>query len=279
MASTNAILDVPRVLNIFLFYGVACIIILSIRESKNMLKINKFDKIIVANWKLNGSIDFIEQYLKELNCEKSENSSICGIVCTPSVYFHKLAGKLTPLFLGGQDCSNYNQGAYTGEVSASMLKDVSCQFCIVGHSERRKIFGQSNEDICIKVMNLIANNINPIICIGETSEEKSKNLTKDILYAQILKSVPNIATKDFAIIAYEPIWAIGTGLTPSLEEIDNIHSFIKNEIQNFENYKILYGGSVNSNNASEIMGLKNVDGVLVGGASLDALEYNKILSS
>ncbi len=244
-----------------------------------MLKINKFDRIVVANWKLNGSIEFIEQYLKELNCSKLENSSICGIICIPSVYLHDLAGKLNPLFLGGQDCSNYNKGAYTGEVSASMLKDSSCQFCIVGHSERRQIFGQSNKDICIKVMNLMAHNINPIICIGETYEEKSNNLTKDILYTQISKSIPENATQDSVIIAYEPIWAIGTGLTPSLEEIENIHFFIKNEIQNFENYKILYGGSVNSNNASEIMGLNNVDGVLVGGASLDALEYKKIMNS
>ena len=279
IASTNAILDFPRLLNIFLFYGVACIIILSIRESKNMLEINKFDRIIVANWKLNGSIDFIEHYLQELNCSKLENSNNCGIICAPSVYFHKLVGRLNPLFLGGQDCSNYSEGAYTGEVSATMLKDASCQFCIIGHSERRQIFGQSNEDVCIKAMNLIANNINPIICIGETFEEKNQNLTKDIIYTQISKSVPKNATKDFVIIAYEPIWAIGTGKIPSLEEIDNIHFFIKNEIQNFENYKILYGGSVNSKNASEIMDLKNVDGVLVGGASLDALEYKKIMNS
>ncbi len=244
-----------------------------------MLEINKFDRIIVANWKLNGSIDFIEQYLQELNCSKLESSNNCGIICTPSVYFHKLVGRLNPLFLGGQDCSNYSEGAYTGEVSATMLKDASCQFCIIGHSERRQIFGQSNEDVCIKAMNLIANNINPIICIGETFEEKNQNLTKDIIYTQISKSVPKNATKDFVIIAYEPIWAIGTGKIPSLEEIDNIHFFIKNEIQNIENYKILYGGSVNSNNASEIMDLKNVDGVLVGGASLDALEYKKIMNS
>ena len=124
-----------------------------------MLKIDKFDKIIVANWKLNGSINFIEQYLKELNCRELKKSRNCGIICTPSVYLHKLAGKLNPLFLGGQDCSNYNEGAYTGEVSASMLKDVACQFCIVGHSERRKVFGQSNEDICIKVKNLIEHNL------------------------------------------------------------------------------------------------------------------------
>ena len=197
-----------------------------------MLEINKFDRIIVANWKLNGSIDFIEQYLQELNCSKLENSNNCGIICTPSVYFQKLVGRLNPLFLGGQDCSNYSEGAYTGEVSATMLKDASCQFCIIGHSERRQIFGQSNEDVCIKAMNLIANNINPIICIGETFEEKNQNLTKDIIYTQISKSVPKNATKDFVIIAYEPIWAIGTGKIPSLEEIDNIHSFIKNEIQN-----------------------------------------------
>ena len=149
-----------------------------------MLEINKFDRIIVANWKLNGSIDFIEQYLQELNSNKIANSNICGIVCTPSIYLHKLAGKLNPLYLGGQDCSNYNEGAYTGEVSASMLKEALCHFCIVGHSERRLIFGQSNEDVCMKVSNLIAHNINPIICIGETFEEKNKNLTKDIfIYA------------------------------------------------------------------------------------------------
>ena len=244
-----------------------------------MLEINKFDRIIAANWKLNGSIDFIEQYLQKLSCSQFENPNICGIVCTPSIYLQQLAGKLKPLFLGAQDCSNFNEGAYTGEVSASMLKDISCQFCIAGHSERRKIFGESNEDVCIKVMNLISHDVNPIICIGETLEEKNNNLTKDILYTQITKSIPNNATKDYTIIAYEPIWAIGTGLIPSLEEIDNIHSFIKNEIRNFENYKILYGGSVNSDNASKIMALKSVDGVLVGGASLDPLKYKKIMDS
>ena len=244
-----------------------------------MLEINIFDKIIAANWKLNSSFDFIKGYFETIYSNIPLSSDVCGIICPPSIYLQNCYPKIIPLHLGAQDCSNFNSGAYTGEISASMLKENNCQFCIVGHSERRQIFNQTNEDINLKAKNLINNNINPIICIGETLEEKNKGLTRSVLKKQILNSLPINASIQSVIIAYEPIWAIGTGLTPTYKEIEDIHSFIKKDIKNFKNYKILYGGSVNSNNAKDIMDLENVDGVLVGGSSLNPLEFIKILNS
>ena len=160
-----------------------------------MLEINGFDKIIVANWKLNGSFDFIKGYFKYIHSKISLPNNVCGIICPPSIYLQISSSNIAPLHLGAQDCSNFNSGAYTGEVSASMLKENNCQFCIVGHSERRQIFNQTNEDINIKAKNLINNNINPIICIGETLEEKNKGLTKEVLQKQILNSLPQNSTK------------------------------------------------------------------------------------
>ena len=244
-----------------------------------MLKINGFDKIIVANWKLNGSFEFIKRYLEAIHSKTSFSNNKCGIICPPSIYLQYCYINIPPLHLGAQDCSIFNSGPYTGEVSALMLKENNCQFCIVGHSERRQIFNQSNQQVSLKADNLIHNKINPIICIGETLDEKNKGLTKEVLQKQILNSFPKNSSIQYVIIAYEPIWAIGTGLTPSFKEIEGIHSFIKNEIKNFTNYKILYGGSVNSENAKDIMDLENVDGVLVGGSSLDSSEFIKILNS
>ena len=160
-----------------------------------------------------------------------------------------------------------------------MLKDVNCHFSLVGHSERRKFFNQTNKDIRLKIENLINQDLNPILCIGETLEEKEKGATNDVLKKQIIECLPQNSSNNRVIIAYEPIWAIGTGNTPTLEEISNIHSFIKNDITKYENFKILYGGSVKSSNVGKIMSLDNIDGVLVGGASLDPLEFGKILTA
>jgi triosephosphate isomerase len=242
-----------------------------------MIEVSKFDKIIAANWKLNGSLDFINRYFNDFHSKTSFYSNVCGIICPPSIYLNNFSIN-HPLFLGAQDCSKFNSGAYTGEISALMLKESNCQFCIVGHSERRQIFNQTDEDIKLKAENLINQSINPIICIGETFEEKKRGSTKDVLKKQIFNSLPENASIQSIIIAYEPIWAIGSGLMPTLAEIDSIHSFIKN-IKNLEKFKILYGGSVKSNNAKNIMDLENVDGVLVGGASLDPSEFIKILNS
>ena len=246
-----------------------------------MLEIQKFSKFIAANWKMNGSINFINKFINNLDNLTLENildQSICIIIFPPFVYSYFIANKLKNYYLGGQNCSLFLEGAYTGDVSASMLHDIGCQFCIIGHSERRTIFNETNNEVSIKATNSLKNNIHPIICVGETLQEKKDNKTKEILSKQIRESINDDSNNNNTIIAYEPIWAIGSGLTPSLEEIDEIHNFIKNEIQGYENYKILYGGSVKSANSKEILNLDSVDGVLIGGASLDVDEFNKILS-
>ena len=243
-----------------------------------MINLDSFSSFFVANWKLNGSLGFIDGYFELLNTVKTV-SSTCGIICPPSLYLNECNLKLnSTLHLGAQDCSNYKTGPYTGEISAEMLSDNNCHFCIIGHSERRQKFSINNEDVKIKAQNLLNSNINPIICIGETFEQKKSGITKEVLNKQLRESMPTNASENSVIIAYEPIWAIGSGLIPTYVEINNIHSFLKKDLIQYENFKIIYGGSVKYDNAKEIMNLVNVDGLLVGGASLDPVEFIKILN-
>ena len=147
----------------------------------------------------------------------------------------------------------------------------------MGHSERRQFFYEKNEEINNKSENLIKNNIIPIICVGETLEDKEKGITNDILEEQLKYSIPISSNFENSIIAYEPVWAIGTGLTPTNEEINDTHGFIKGHNAKFNKYKVIYGGSVKSNNVKEITSLLNVDGALIGGASLKSDEFTKII--
>ncbi len=242
-----------------------------------MVKIQKYQKFIVANWKLNGSINFTKEYLRNLNIYNSDFISKCLVICPPAPFCEYISKNSKDIFMGAQDCSLYDEGAYTGEISVKILKDVGCDFCILGHSERRNIFNETNHNIFTKANNCINNQIVPIICVGETLEQKNQNLTKEIISQQIINCVPKNAKKDSLIIAYEPIWAIGSGITPTIEEIDEIHTFIKSGIANYESFKLIYGGSVKSSNSKEIMDLQFVDGLLVGGASLNIDEFNKII--
>ncbi len=243
-----------------------------------MLEIEKFSKIIASNWKMNGSIIFIDNFLNQLDLINNHNKFISTIICPPFIYSQYVSKQLNNFYLGGQDCSLFQEDSYTGDISASMLKDIGCQFCIVGHSERRTKFSETDDQVAIKASNSLKSNIHPIVCVGETLAQKKNNQTKEVLSKQIRKSIPKNSNNNNTIIAYEPIWAIGTGLTPSIDEIKDIHNFIKNEIRDYENFKILYGGSVKSTNSKEIINIDSVDGVLVGGASLDIKEFNKILS-
>ncbi len=239
-----------------------------------MIKLVEFSSIFVANWKLNGNIQFIKEYYQKL----LTNSQNCVVVCPPSIFINKLQTNEKNLFAGAQDVSKYQTGAYTGELSADMLSDYKVQFCLVGHSERREYFNEKNNTIRLKSINLIQKKIVPILCIGETLKEKNQNMTEKVLAKQLIECIPDISNFENTIIAYEPIWAIGTGLTPSLEEIDKVHSFIKTISKKFNNFKVLYGGSVNVSNSSDINNLKNVDGCLIGGASLKVNEFNSIIS-
>ena len=239
-----------------------------------MMNFDNFSSIFIANWKLNGDIQFIKEYYQKL----IPSNNNCVVVCPPNIFLHQLKTNNSNLFSGAQDVSIYNEGAYTGEVSAAMLNDNNIKFCIVGHSERRQHFNESNKAVNLKSINLIKNKIIPVVCIGETLEEKEKKITKDVLLKQINESIPAISNNQNTIIAYEPIWAIGTGLTPTLDDIDEVHSYIRNIDKKFNKFKILYGGSVKSSNSADINQIKNVDGCLIGGASLKVNEFNTIIS-
>ena len=239
-----------------------------------MVNLDKYSSIFIANWKLNGNSSFLKDYYEKLKV----NSNNCTIICSPSIYLKSLKGHNENLFCGAQDVSSFKEGAYTGELSASMLKDNNIDFCLVGHSERRKYFAETNDNINTKSLNLIKENIIPVICIGETLEQKENNLTEEILFNQIKNSIPNSANHQNTLIAYEPVWAIGTGLTPTLDEINQVHELIKNFDAKFRSFKVLYGGSVKSSNSKEINELSHVDGCLIGGASLKVDEFNKIIS-
>ena len=239
-----------------------------------MVILDNYSSIFIANWKLNGNSLFLKDYYENLKL----NSNNCNIICSPSIYLNSLNFDNRNLFRGAQEVSCFKEGAYTGEISAKMLKDININFCLVGHSERRQYFAETNVNVNIKSTNLIEENIIPVICIGETLDHKEKNLTEEILSTQIKESIPNLANHKNTLIAYEPVWAIGTGLTPTLDEINQVHELIKNFDTKLKKFKVLYGGSVKPSNSKEINELSNVDGCLIGGASLKVEEFNKIIS-
>ncbi len=253
---------------------VASIIILSIREII-MIKITSFSSFFIANWKLNGNFKFIDQFISELKIPK--NIAKCIVICPTSIHLDYIRNKKNNFYVGAQNVSQHKEGAYTGEISCASLSDLKIEFCIVGHSERRQIFNETNTIVNSKSSQLIEHDIVPIVCIGETLEEKENGETNDVLAKQLEEGIPNSSNSDNTIIAYEPVWAIGTGLTPTFEEINNTHEFIKNHYTKFNNYKILYGGSVKANNSKEIVSLSNVDGALIGGASLKSDNFTKII--
>jgi len=239
-----------------------------------MLELEKISKIIIANWKLHGSIKFVKEYLEKLTFVRSDNEKSL-VVCAPSTLIQNL--KTDKFYLGAQDCSNYSSGAYTGEISSELLREIGCSFCIVGHSERRNIFKEDHKIILEKIENLIKSKIIPIFCIGENLQQMKENLTNDVLKNQIQKSLPKNLDLSKIIIAYEPVWSIGTDLIPSVEQIEKSHNFIKKNIFNSSKLKVVYGGSVKASNYKKIIDLDSVDGLLVGGASINLDEFNKIV--
>lgn len=201
---------------------------------------------------MNGDKNLLHSY------EDKFHSAQNMIVCTPFVYFYN-----SLLKFGGQNVNHLPNGAYTGEISAKMLAEVGVKYCLVGHSERRQFFGETNDLVKQKALQCIEFGIIPIICIGENLKEYQDGITEEVLIKQLQNCLPD--SSNF-FIAYEPLWAIGSGKTPHNDEITKIHNMIK---LRFPEIVLLYGGSVNAKNAQEILSIASVDGVLVGGASLD----------
>jgi triosephosphate isomerase len=238
-------------------------------------------KLIVGNWKMNGlQADGRERVEKLSQAVKAANSSAFNMVlCPPATLVTTVAWFLkdSTIKWGGQDCHAQVSGAFTGDVSAAMLKDMGCGYVIVGHSERRQYHKETSQEVLAKAKAAHAAGLVAIICIGETDAERTAGKANDVVSTQLAESVPDTATPENTVIAYEPVWAIGTGKVASNDDILQIHALIraKSKIK----AAILYGGSVKGSNAKEILHLANVDGVLVGGASLKADEFMLIATA
>ena len=225
-------------------------------------------KFIVANWKMNGTIAEKDAMFKELSKTKTKNKII---MCMP---FTLLNGENQGITTGAQDVSNHENGAYTGDISATMLKEMGAQYVIVGHSERRLYHNETNELVRAKATMAIKSGIVPIICVGETMEEKNAGHTISVIKKMLLESIPENGEY---IVAYEPRWAIGSGLTPTTNEIVTA---VKAVFDNLPTpMPILYGGSVTANNAHDIVSIPYVDGLLIGGASLKIDTFLPIIKS
>jgi len=229
-------------------------------------------KFIIGNWKSNGTIAEKDSMFKSLKNVKTNNKIV---LCLP---FTLLDNNISHAHLGAQDISIHPNGAFTGDISGQMLKDAGVECVLVGHSERRLYHNETNEIVKKKAKIALDNEIVPIICIGETLEEKKTGRTMTTVKKMLLESIPD-KNSDY-IIAYEPCWAIGTGLTPTLEEISAVHETIFKALRGIghEDTPILYGGSVNMNNASQISSLPHVDGLLIGGASLKSETFLPIIN-
>lgn len=239
--------------------------------------------LIVANWKMNKnvaeSVLMVKKLKKSLNRIMDKEFVICPAFT--SIYEVSKLLKGSNIMLGAQNMHFENSGPFTGEISPLMLKELSCKYVLLGHSERRHIFFENNEFVNRKVLSAIEYGLFPILCIGEKLQEREKGNTKEFLLGQLKECLKNISAKDISnvVIAYEPVWAIGTGVNATPEQAEEAHLLIRTFLKGKFNYsktRILYGGSVNPDNIRILISQKNVDGVLVGGASLNAKGFIKI---
>ncbi|MDO9417105.1 triose-phosphate isomerase [Pararhizobium sp.] len=237
--------------------------------------------LVAGNWKMNGvraSLDQIKAMAEGVKGELS--AKVETLICPPSTLLYVATALCddSPLKIGGQDCHQDASGAHTGDVSAEMIADCFGTHVIVGHSERRTDHKESDELVRVKAGRAFEADLVAIICIGETGDERKAGATLEVLKRQLAGSVPDSATAASTVIAYEPVWAIGTGLTPTAKDIEEAHAFMRAElVARFAGegakMRILYGGSVKPGNAAELMGVANVDGALIGGASLKASDF------
>ncbi len=237
-------------------------------------------KIIAGNWKMNGKLENLLEIKKISN--EFARSKIEIIICPPFTLLSAASEIAKNVYLGAQNLHPESEGAFTGEISADMLVDLGVKYSIIGHSERRNEHNETNEIVARKVKISLEKKLQTIICIGETELQRKENSTLEILEQQLLESLANNTNSEKLIVAYEPIWAIGTGLIPEVSEISKIHDFLRVRLvelygSNASTIPLLYGGSVNGSNASEIFNVNNVNGALVGGASLSFEKFAPII--
>ncbi len=248
-------------------------------------------QIVAGNWKMNKTFEEADELLFELaeGIEPLELENVEIVICPPALYLEMSTdvGLENGFSVGAQNCSNKEGGAYTGEISAAMLKSLDVDYCIVGHSERRKYFKETDQELAEKVNILLDNDITPIFCCGEVIEERDQNIHFQVVQKQIENSLFHLTDDEVAnvVIAYEPVWAIGTGRTATAGQAQEMHAFIRqilkgkygNELA--EGLSVIYGGSCNAQNARELFAQPDVDGGLIGGASLNSADFLTIIKS
>ncbi|MBT7443118.1 MAG: triose-phosphate isomerase [Methylococcales bacterium] len=238
--------------------------------------------MVAGNWKMNGNLESIRQLMDGLKAGVDSVESAEVVVCPPFIYVPKVVGMCdgTKIQAGAQNLCDQNSGAFTGEVSGEMIKDVGCQIVLVGHSERRSIYGETDEAVADKFAKAQELGLKPILCVGELLEERENNITEEVVGRQLDAVINKSGIQALAnsVVAYEPVWAIGTGKTASPEQAQEVHAFIRSKIASLDagiadGLQLLYGGSVKSGNATELFSQADIDGGLIGGASLDATEF------
>ena len=250
----------------------------------------KYRKTIIAgNWKMNMLVSDVKPFIDEIKPLMPKVKSCETVLCVPAVNIAAMlkAGKEAKIAVGAQDVSKYEKGAYTGEISASQLSDVGVKYCIVGHSERREYHGEDDLLVNAKTRALLEKGINPIICVGESLEQREMDLTMAHINYQVRAALHGVDATALrrCIIAYEPIWAIGTGKTATSEQAQEVCCYIRSIIRDMygarpaRSVSILYGGSMNAKNAAELLAQPDVDGGLIGGASLKPADFATIVAA
>jgi triosephosphate isomerase len=245
-------------------------------------------KFVAGNWKMNGNLATNQALLQALVPALSRVTGVKCAICAPYPYLAHVQQLLSGSGIGwgAQNVSQFDSGAYTGEVSGSMLVDFGCRYVIVGHSERRTLFGETSEVVAQKYAAALKSGLTPILCVGETLAQREAGTTQSVVAAQLDAVVERSGAQSFAqaVIAYEPVWAIGTGKTASPEEAQAVHAFIRERLGGMDatvasNVQVLYGGSVKGSNAAQLFGMADIDGGLIGGASLDAQDFAAIVQA
>ena len=247
-------------------------------------------KIVAGNWKMNGSVAFMQDYLQAFSDQASSNvpDDVQVLIAPPTVLLSGFfeASKDSGIQLAAQNVAGFDEGAFTGEVSAPMLSDVGCQWSLVGHSERRALFGETDSDVVAKISRLLKAGIKPVLCVGETLEDREGGRAQEVVATQVGAVLKQFSSQELSdlLIAYEPVWAIGTGETATPEQAQEMHAYILQQVSEksadlAENMAILYGGSVNVKTAKELFGQDDIDGGLVGGASLKVSDFLQICKS
>ncbi len=247
--------------------------------------------IVAGNWKCNELFNEADELITDIaeGLREFDNTDVDVVVCPPFLYLELVgdAAEDVEFFVGAQNVSKFDNGAYTGEISAKMLQNMRVDYCIVGHSERRKYFGETNQDVAQKVDKLLEEDITPIVCVGELLEEREAEKHFEVIRTQVSEGLFHLSQEAIqkVIIAYEPVWAIGTGKTATKEQAQEIHAFIRGLLAEkysddvAQEISILYGGSCNAKNARDLFAQTDVDGGLIGGAALKAADFIEIARS